>query len=83
MRQKEVEFRNNRFKLGEIENILEECENQLMEENKSLMLLEVRTDKIAERRIECEEVDSDVEIDLCESNSSAEEERAKVFLHTY
>ena len=27
IKQKDVEFRNNKFKLGEIEGILEECEN--------------------------------------------------------
>jgi len=27
IRQKDVEIRNNKFKLGEIEGILEECEN--------------------------------------------------------
>ena len=42
------------------------------------MLLDVRTDKIAERNIDCEEVDSDVEIDLFDSGSSAGEEKAKV-----
>lgn len=31
IKQKDVELRNNKFKLGQIEGILEECENQLME----------------------------------------------------
>ena len=46
LKQKDIESRNNKFKLGQISGILEECETDMMEQNKKVMILEVRTDNI-------------------------------------
>ena len=47
----ETEQRNKRFKLGEIEGVLEQCEKQLMDQNKELLLIDVKIDKISSNRI--------------------------------
>lgn len=48
---KETESQNNKFRLSEIETLLEECERDIMESNRNSRLLEVRFNKIEERRL--------------------------------
>lgn len=66
---KETESQNSKFRLSEIERLLEECEREIMESNRNSRILEVRFNKIEERRLRNsgeggkEEVEKDKEED--------------------